>query len=689
MTVRPGRTITVKLQIDAVRGDFHAQQAWNGCYMSGRWRCPFAFVPAEKYGNFQAFCDQIESKLAVGLSAMNDASDFYKIAAQIASLEEGDTEDLGWCKVGDNTKNSQVYGPAPWAKILDFTNRTTSQPNDVTTHGFKNAALTPDPEHCLMAIIKNVFYEFEQKMSRAGPGRTILKQKIKQYCGRDSYDEYMDGHNWRQFVFNYIDIMQVALRAEGKGGVPEADLLLSTLRDIVAICAKSRAEMQAHHILRCKLCCFAFARSMERLVSSCYFTKRPINLYFTWLSIYLPYTIGHDRSKGQVIPSECSTQFQESRWAHLRALMLRSNRGGGVIEDGRKGSAWLLDVIADDQAHLIYCPEYGLHGDNSTARGESLMTRLERQAEETTCFNLNTHIPQWVFQQDGVDTDWERFQKLFLTDYTEGRDYFTSTNADDVGIIGCTAETEAHRQHSQRAVVRQHLLRLPVQKSVATNVSKHVRLVITPPVSEEGEDVTSGAAVLVFRTKVTDIISSQHVDRPATETVQHVRREQLAALCAEYRQQYQQEHEQRPSLRDMTVDARNGEDNSLRCELWEWFEAKGMLDDDLLRGIFTDEVLGEFSWVSIETTEPRAASGPAPQPTAHGWRSIWTIWGWAFSNGAGAVQLVDPGAALTGEERAEGLGAPAATDAEPVHRYQPPAAAHSVAAMEEDREQVV
>ena len=34
---RTGRTITVNLRIDAIRGGFHAQQGWNG-YMSGRWR---------------------------------------------------------------------------------------------------------------------------------------------------------------------------------------------------------------------------------------------------------------------------------------------------------------------------------------------------------------------------------------------------------------------------------------------------------------------------------------------------------------------------------------------------------------------------------------------------------------------------------------------------------------------------
>lgn len=96
--------------------------------------------------------------------------------------------------------------------------------------------------------------------------------------------------------------MLTALRADGGAGVPEADLLLSTLRDITSICSKSREDLKPHHILRCKLACFAFARAMESLVSACYFTKRPINLYFTWLSVFLPYTIGLDRHKGRVVP---------------------------------------------------------------------------------------------------------------------------------------------------------------------------------------------------------------------------------------------------------------------------------------------------------------------------------------------------------------------------------------------------
>ena len=126
--------------------------------MSGRWRCPFAFVPSESYGCFSSFCTQIKRKLDAGLNGMNDLKDFYRIAEEIGKLDKGEHTDLTWCRVGNQSKQSQVHGAAPWARMLDFTNRTTGAANPLVTHGFKNAALAPDPEHCLMAIIKNVFY---------------------------------------------------------------------------------------------------------------------------------------------------------------------------------------------------------------------------------------------------------------------------------------------------------------------------------------------------------------------------------------------------------------------------------------------------------------------------------------------------------------------------------------------------
>jgi len=97
----------------------------------------------------------------------------------------------------------------------------------------------------------------------------------------------MDGSNWRQFLFNYEDIMRAALVAEGGAGVPEADVLFSALRDITVICSKSREQLKRHHILRCKLSAFAFARTMEALTSSCYFTKRCGNGLFSQDHIYI------------------------------------------------------------------------------------------------------------------------------------------------------------------------------------------------------------------------------------------------------------------------------------------------------------------------------------------------------------------------------------------------------------------
>ena len=116
----------------------------------------------------------------------------------------------------------------------------------------------------------------------------------------------MDGSNWRQFLIEFEAILVPALEESG-GAVPKATVLFSALRDIAVACSKSRADLKRHHILRTKLACFDFARSVclrqtpalssccarrvgweltarlrqvECLVRDSYFTPRPINLYF-------------------------------------------------------------------------------------------------------------------------------------------------------------------------------------------------------------------------------------------------------------------------------------------------------------------------------------------------------------------------------------------------------------------------
>ena len=229
--------------------------------------------------------------------------------------------------------------------------------------------------------------------------------------------------------------------------------------------------MEAHHCLRAKLSCFAFCRTVEALVHASYFTRRPINLYFTYFSVFLPcarnesvlafrapqarsdiavwgrYTIGTNRSRGQVVPSECSTQFQEARWAHMRSLHHRGNRGGGVLDDpSMKGHAFCLECVANDQCHLVFVPEYGLHADNHAQHGQSGVTKAEKRAEDEgriAAFNLNSHIPAWVIEQPGVKEDWEKFEARFLTEFTAGQQYIV--DGAEPGIVGRTAEQEAHR----------------------------------------------------------------------------------------------------------------------------------------------------------------------------------------------------------------------------------------------------
>ena len=171
------------------------------------------------------------------------------------------------------------------------------------------------------------------------------------------------------------------------------------------------------------------------------------------------------------------------------------------------------------------------------------------------------------------------------------------------------------------------------------------------------------------------------------EAIKPVKKEQLLLMVREYREQHDPENAAgRPNLSDMLVGhEKHGRELSLRCELWDWYEQHGLLADDLLQTIFDEDLLGDFTWVSVDASQPNGAAAARPQPTARGWDAVWSAaWGWVFSNGAGAVQLVDPGAALTGEERAEGLGGAARTPSNPEQReaFRQPAAGH--AAMEED-----
>jgi hypothetical protein len=201
-----GRTITLDLQVEPIRGDFHAQQAWNGLNMAGAWTCPYSFVRAASFGDFTAFCDQIERKLELTPGrGMNDWQDIYDIAIAWEKYKRtGEAQDLGYVMVGG--KDSQVHGAAPCfidaAVLKTRPNRDPSQlpesvpPPTLERLGFKFKSLAPDCEHCMHATIKAIWFEFANKLP--GKGKTALKAKVKEFTGRDTYVRLQTA--WRPLI---------------------------------------------------------------------------------------------------------------------------------------------------------------------------------------------------------------------------------------------------------------------------------------------------------------------------------------------------------------------------------------------------------------------------------------------------------------------------------------------------------
>ena len=115
-----------------------------------------------------------------------------------------------------------------------------------------------------------------------------------------------------------------------------------------------------------------------------------------------------------------------------------------------------------------------------------------------------------------------------------------------------------------------------------------------------------------------------------------------------------------------------------------------MLSNSELRAIFTTEALGaEWRWDAPPDCAVQAERSTQPQPSAEGWHSVWDrVWGWIYSDGQGAVSLVDPGRDSSGQEgeavRTEGSGARAApgagVDMEAPARFVSPGSIHQVPA---------
>ena len=635
------RTITLDVQVEPIRGDFHAQQAWNGLNMSGRWTCPYSFVRASNFANFSAHCDQIERKLAVTPGkGMNDWQDIYNIAqAWERARESGEPQDLGYVIVGGGTKHSQVHGPAPC--FLDA--HRAANPISLNRMGFKTSSLAPDPEHCMHATIKAVFFEFANKLPEKG--KAELKANVKEATGRETYEKYMDGSNWRAVCAGYETILIPVLQKYA-GAVPEARILFRRLKQLDEIVHLSRADISKHVCLRCKLASYEYTQLIEHLVRTEYFESRPVGLYHTYLSVFLPYTIGTDRSKGQVVPSEGSTQATEARWAHLRRLYHRSERRGG--------RPWLLEAFVDDQVHLVYGDEYLLPEDLRAERGQSLVSKELREVElqgRTRDVDLNTRIAKWVLELPKAAENWRRFEKLFLQPEQCGAfkladDYCTHRGC----VIGRTAADPA-----RRVALNRHLEQESLAPSQRTTVDKTVQLLLEPPAGVGDSDMRlPGVAALCFRTQTTETVGdAAPVRRKPRIICQDIGVTQLRQLVRAFREQAGVDTAGVSAM--IAGEGSNGVGTGLRNELWRW-AAEAHLPDSLLQQILQDDVTG-FDWVTCSPpASARTAPAATPQNTAPGWVATWSarLGSYLYRNSSGVASTVNPVETSSSEVDTEG-----------------------------------
>ena len=518
-------------------------------------------------------------------------------------------------------------------------------------------------------------------MKLTGLGKDILRKKIKEHCGRETYNKYsaasparstpalpahlantravsVDYSNWKQVLFKFEEIILPALEAEGTRGIAEAKrahlplslcaclpasseaasaacaVLFVSLRQIVRICSKRRSALTRQDCLRAKATCWRYCRTVEHLVDVDFFSARPINMYHCYLSVFLPYTIGTDESQGQVVPSECTTQQQEGKWSHLRALNHRGNRHGG--------RGWLLNAATDDQAHLVFQPEWGLSEDLTLSSGQSIISREERETPaDGSEDDTNSVVPAWV-QSAAKVQDWQEFRTLFLEPtecggFVEGRDFW-ALPAPQPGaaqsVLFLTATSASRRPANLRHIAESHAQQLPPARSVMTRVQNEARLVIVPP-AVGGASAHSGIAALSYRTVVTEhgvgAADDAGLTRPARESSANVGVEQLRRLVLAYREHSMNDlqHAVEPERTVASMIAGEGTQGTtyvagsgLRCELWKWVESDGALPDDIVKPIFAS-VIGKYSWVSAPSNAAAAVpQQPAEQPLAAGWRRL-------------------------------------------------------------------
>ena len=186
--------------------------------------------------------------------------------------------------------------------------------------------------------------------------------------------------------------------------------LFAQLRITYVSSKKEGTDVTAPVRLALKSSSFAYCRTVEKLVRIGWFTSKPINLYFVYLSVFLPVLFSQTNYPQQVHgnhkltndaarltrrwPPQVSTQLEEQIWRPIRDALT-------TMTDRKKGRRSLYVIAKHLMSLTKYVDVFGTKHDNYIREGASTISKAAkayRERGETVPWEVDNVIPATILK---------------------------------------------------------------------------------------------------------------------------------------------------------------------------------------------------------------------------------------------------------------------------------------------------
>ena len=185
--------------------------------------------------------------------------------------------------------------------------------------------------------------------------------------------------------------------------------LFAQLRITYVSSKKEGTDVTAPVRLALKSSSFAYCRTVEKLVRIGWFTSKPINLYFVYLSVFLPVLFSQTNYPQQVQNTnltndvarltrraieQVSTQLEEQIWRPIRDAL-------STMTDRKKGRRSLYVIAKHLMSLTKYVDVFGTAHDNYIREGASTISKAAnayRERGESVPWEVDNVIPASILR---------------------------------------------------------------------------------------------------------------------------------------------------------------------------------------------------------------------------------------------------------------------------------------------------